>query len=190
MSLGERLAYALGRTLGGLHAGERRLSVRHPALSGAPGGLNLTSSWFADGEVIPLKAAGRGVGDNLSPPLAWSAPPAGTASLALLIEDPDAPLPRPFVHLIAYGLPPNERMLRAGDLSVRSDLRFGRTTFGHLGYAGPRGLPGHGLHRYVFQVLAISEPLAFAAPPGLRSFLRAIGSKVLARGELTGLFGR
>ena len=63
-------------------------------------------------------------------------------------------------------------------------------TFGHVGYAGPRALPAHGPHRYIFQLLALDRRLAFDRPPKLGAFLAAIDGAVLASGRLTGLFAR
>jgi|SRR5258708_607643 len=57
---------------------------------------------------MPLRSAGIGVGENISPPLSWSGVPAATAELAILMEDPDAPLPRPFVHMITYRISPDK----------------------------------------------------------------------------------
>ncbi len=184
------IARLIGRVLRGRRAGETHLAWNHPAIALAPVSLGLTSVWFAEGGTIPLEAAGPGVGDNVSPPLHWSAAPAGTQSLALLIEDPDAPLRRPFIHLIAFNLPPETTELSAGALGSLPGLGFGRGTFGHVGYSGPRALPAHGPHRYIFQLLALDRRLAFDRPPKLGAFLTAIDGAVLASGRLTGLFAR
>src|SRR3979490_1981212 len=94
----------LGRLLRGVHAGETHLVWNHAATERAPVSITLTTDAFPAGGIIPLRYAGRGVGDNISPALRWSNPPAGTAEWVLIMQDPDAPLPRPFVHLIAYDI--------------------------------------------------------------------------------------
>jgi len=184
------LVRLIGRVLRGVHAGDRYLAWNHPAIALAPVSLGLTSSWFPEGGTIPLAAAGPGVGDNVSPPLRWQKPPVGTRSLVLLMEDPDAPLHRPFIHLIAFGLSPDLTELAEGALGSLPGLGFGRGTFGHVGYSGPRALPGHGPHRYIFQLLALDRRLAFGGPPKIGAFLAAIDGAALASGRLTGLFAR
>jgi Raf kinase inhibitor-like YbhB/YbcL family protein len=184
------LARLIGRALRGVHAGDKHLAWNHPAIALAPVSLDLASPWFAEGGTIPLTATGPGVGDNISPPLRWRPAPAGTQSLALLMEDPDAPLRRPFIHLIAFGLAPDLTALPTGALGSLPELGFGRGTFGHQGYSGPRALPAHGPHRYIFQLLALDRRLAFAAPPKLGAFLAALDGSVLASGRLTGIFAR
>ncbi|MEI9984047.1 MAG: YbhB/YbcL family Raf kinase inhibitor-like protein [Aliidongia sp.] len=186
------VARLIGRALRGIHAGDRHLAWHHPALATAPVTLGLASPWFAEGAPIPLEAAGPGVGDNISPPLRWLPAPKGTAELALLMEDPDAPLRRPFIHLIGFGLAPDLTALPEGALAPGATpaFAFGRGTFGHAGYSGPRAIPAHGPHRYIFQVLALNRRTAFDTPPKIGAFLEAIEDSVLATGRLTGLFAR
>jgi len=94
---------------------------------------------------MPSRSAGVGVGENVSPPLTWSGMPVGTAEIAIILEDPDAPLPRPFVHMIAYHIAPDNRMPAEGGLNREArDVLFGKSTTGAKGYMGPRAVPGHG----------------------------------------------
>jgi hypothetical protein len=93
-----------------------------------------------------------------------------TAEFVLIVEDPDAPLPRPFVHAIVIGIPPESSKLAEGALSAllpTSQGMLGRNSFGLAAYVGPRALPGHSPHTYVFQILALGKRLSFAAsePP-------------------------
>ena len=101
----------LGRLLRGIRAGERHSILKHPALTNVPNVISVKSEWFHNGEAMPPRSAGAGVGENVSPPLTWSGVPAGTEEIAIIIEDLDAPLPRPFVHMIAYHIAPNDPML-------------------------------------------------------------------------------
>jgi Raf kinase inhibitor-like YbhB/YbcL family protein len=179
---------AIGRLLRGVRAGDRHLAWDRPGLRGAPASIVLTSPAFVDGGAMPLRCAGAGVGDNRFPPLAWANLPAGTAELVLLLEDPDAPLPRPVVHLIAV-LPPALPGLDEGALAPGAGIRFGRGAFGRIGYAGPRPPRGHGPHRYIFSLYALSRPLP-AGVPDFAATLAGMAGNVLARGRLVGMFER
>ncbi len=107
----------IGRAFYRLRARDRHLAWNAPALAAVPDGISLGSPAFAAHAAMPPRHAGDGVGDNLSPPLAWSGVPTGTAELVLIIEDPDAPLPRPVVHAIATGIPPHWQGLPEGALA-------------------------------------------------------------------------
>jgi len=140
---------------------------------------------------MPLRSAGIGVGDNISPPLDWNGVPDGTMELAPILEDPDAPLPRPFLHLIAYGIPRDLKRLPEGALGEEGPgLRFGKNTTGARGYMGPRPIPAQGPHRYVFQILALNRPTEFGSAPNLKDFLNGISGIVIGRGWLVGTFER
>jgi Raf kinase inhibitor-like YbhB/YbcL family protein len=183
------LSRSLGRLLRGVHAGETHLIWNQAATARAPVSITLTTDAFPAGGIIPARYAGRGVGDNISPALRWSHPPAGTAEWVLIMQDPDAPLPRPFVHLIAYDISAEVTDLQEGALSAHSSrARVGRNTFGGSGYAGPRALPGHGPHRYVFQLFALDRCLGFTEPPSLKTLLKAMQGSVVARARLDGFF--
>ncbi|MGD0547258.1 MAG: YbhB/YbcL family Raf kinase inhibitor-like protein, partial [Terracidiphilus sp.] len=95
--------------------------------------MNLTSTSF-QGERIPARFTCNGAG--LSPQLAWSAPPVGTASLALIVTDPDAP-GGSFVHWVLYDLPAGTLALAEGLPQLPEGARQGRNDFGDLGYGGP-----------------------------------------------------
>lgn len=107
------MALSIGRMLKNVRAGEAHLLCRQEEIVSVRPSVVLGSSAFVDGGSIPAEYAGHGVGTNESPPLHWSGVPDRTAELVLVVEDPDAPLPRPFVHLIATGIAPQIRSLRA-----------------------------------------------------------------------------
>ena len=181
----------IGRLLRGVRAGDRDLACNQPALLSAPAAIQLHSASFASGGTMPLRYAGKGVGDNVSPQLAWSNAPTDAAELVLIVQDPDAPLPRPVVHLIAYGIDPKRTSFAEGALSQgAADIRLGQGTFGKPGYQGPRPVPGHGPHRYVFQIIALKPPLNFDVPPKLDAVFAALRGNVLVWGQLAGLFER
>ncbi|GBD21027.1 Putative lipoprotein LppC [bacterium HR28] len=151
--------------------------------------LALTSSAFTPGATIPVEHTCDGA--DRSPPLAWSEPPPGTASLALLVEDPDAP-GGTFIHWLLYELPAHTRSVAAGipPLDTLPDgARQGRNDFGTLGYRGPCPPPGRS-HRYVFRLYALDRPTGLAPGATRDQFLRAIEGHILATGELVGIYGR
>lgn len=183
----------LGYLLRGVHADPKRLAWNHTVLAGIPETISLYSDSFSDGAEIPLRHAGKGAGENVSPPLSWTGIPSDTEELVIVIEDPDAPLRRPFVHLIAYGLDPArngllECALSGESLSERKGgVFFGRNTFGSCGYQGPRPLPSHGQHCYLFQIFALKRHLPpFRKQPTLSQLMKALSGIVIARGRLKG----
>jgi Raf kinase inhibitor-like YbhB/YbcL family protein len=182
----------IGRALRGVRAGESKIAWNHPETS-SPACIVLSSPAFLDGESIPVAHAGKGLGDDISPPLVWSNLPPETAELVLIVEDPDAPLPAPSVHLIATGVPPHPNRLPAGALNATAraeglQLHHGR--LGRKGYFGPMPPPGHGSHRYVFQLFALGRPLQASETLNRKTLLQVMEGKVVARGRLTGLFER
>jgi hypothetical protein len=181
----------IGRILRGVRAGERHSALNHAAFFEVPAVISLKSEWFLNGKQMPLRCAGIGVGENISPPLNWRGVPAGTVELGIIMEDPDAPLPRPFVHMIAYRISPGESNVAEGGLAREAiGVAFGRSTFGAQGYMGPRPVPGHGPHRYIFQILALSRRTAFSSAPKLKAFLDGISGTVVGRGMLVATYER
>jgi Raf kinase inhibitor-like YbhB/YbcL family protein len=181
----------LGRLLRNVRAGDRHSVANHPALNGVPETISLESAWFMNGGHMPLRAALIGIGENISPPFTWTGIPAETVELAIVMEDPDAPLPRPAVHMIVCGISPDrtglaERSLARGTKGVY----FGKSTMGTQGYMGPGPVPGHGPHRYVFYILALYRRTEFQSPPKLKDFLQDVTGTVAAYGRLTGAFER
>lgn len=178
----------LGRLLRGLRAGAQR-SPLSGAEFGAPESITVTSTAFADGAAMPSSTAGKGVGDNTSPPLRWDGLPAGTRQTVLIIDDVDVPLPRPLLHTVAV-IDPTLDHIAAGTLQPgAAGIRFIRADLGHRGYAGPRPIPGHGPHRYRFHVLAIDTPIPDDVASA-RALMAAMAGHVLARGTLVGTYER
>lgn len=179
----------MGWALRGVRAGEAKLCFRR---LGAPQLLSLTSSAFAQGGPIPPRYCGAG-GDNVSPALDVTGVLAGTQGMALVVEDPDAPMSSPFVHALAtwtasrgHELP--ENALLAGD--ERLGLVMGANTFGKSTYQGPAPVPNHGPHHYAFQVFALDIQLQLHTGFDLKTLEAAMMGRVLGCGVLTGLFER
>jgi len=150
------------------------------------GTMNLTSTSF-QGSQIPAKFTCSGVG--ISPQLAWSAPPAGTASLALIVTDPDAPRGT-FVHWVLYDLPAQTRALPEGvpnQSQLADGSRQGRSDFDETGYGGPCPPPGS-RHHYHFTLYALDAKLNLPVGATRAQVEAAMQGHILARGELIGLY--
>lgn len=188
------MALSIGRMLKNVRAGEAHLLCRQAEIVTVRPCVVLGSSAFVDGGSIPAEYAGHGVGTNESPPLHWSGVPDRTAELVLVVEDPDAPLPRPFVHLIATGIAPQIRSFArnalSADVAAARGIALGRNTFGRREYAGPRALPDHGPHRYVFTIFALARRLPASHPYNKRRLLTALEGSVIGWGRLDGFFER
>ena len=129
---------------------------------------------------------------DISPPLSWSDVPAGTGSLVLVVEDPDAPSGT-FRHWAVFDIPPASRGLDAGYSANRpvAALHEARNDFGKTGYSGPCPPRGAGTHHYHFRLLAISRPtLDLRAPAAAIDVLRAAQPYVIQQAELVGTYHR
>jgi Raf kinase inhibitor-like YbhB/YbcL family protein len=145
--------------------------------------FQLFSDSFSDGGDIPTRHTCDG--ENISPTLRWSGAPDGTRSLALIVDDPDAPAGT-FTHWLAWGLDPAAGGLEEG---ARAPVE-GRNDFGRIGYGGPCPPPGHGRHRYVFRLYALDTGLALAPGAKREQLERAIDGHVLQVAQLTGGYAR
>ena len=151
--------------------------------------MQLTSTAFTEGAVIPAKHTCDG--KNVSPPLKWSGVPAGARSLALIADDPDAPVGT-WVHWVVYDLPAtvselSEDMPKSQFLP--SGARQGLNDFKYLGYGGPCPPPGKP-HRYFFKLYALDAALDLK--PGLKKkdLESAMEKHVLAQAQLMGTYQR
>ncbi|WP_169593931.1 YbhB/YbcL family Raf kinase inhibitor-like protein [Antrihabitans stalactiti] len=181
-----------GRLLRPVRAGVGRTAWHHRATNQAPECITVTSAAFLEGAPIPRRYAGHDVGDNISPPLRWSGAPDNTTELILVVEDPDAPLPRPVVHGLFFAISAAGRgELREGELSAADGpARVGLGSFKRRGYSGPRPVPGHGPHRYIFQLFALDRPSGLGEHATLAEAMAAIEGLVIGRGRLIGTYER
>ena len=177
----------IGVLLKKVRAGDRHLLMRDPRFRAAPCSIHLTSPEFGAWAMMPKRFTQEG--ENVSPPLRWENLPDGVAEMALVVQDPDAPLPDPVVHLITFGLDP-AREIETGGLNAGGGYPLGKGSFGRIGYAGPRPIRSHGRHRYVFQLFALDKPLRLQGTPDLKTLAAAMDGHVIARGELTGWYER
>ena len=148
----------------------------------------LTCPAFADGAAIP--AVYTCEGRDVSPPLAWTEPPAGTKSFALISDDPDAP-GKTWVHWVVYDLPASARGLPEAyppDEERPDGTRQGMTDFGRPGYGGP--CPPSGTHRYYFKLYALDTALGLPAGAAKPQVEAAMRGHVLAQASLMGTYRR
>ena len=150
--------------------------------------MKLTSSAFSEGALIPVQYTCAG--GDFSPPLAWSDLPAGAKSLALIADDPDAPVGT-WVHWVAFNLPVTGRGLPEG---IKDEKRLsgggiqGTNSWRRSGYGGP--CPPSGTHRYFFKLYALDTILALDNKAAAKDVESAIKGHVLAEAQLMGRFKR
>jgi Raf kinase inhibitor-like YbhB/YbcL family protein len=143
----------------------------------------LESSAFDHAQAIPNRYTCDG--EDLSPPLGWANIPGEARSLALLVDDPDAPS-GVFTHWVAWGLDPGAGGLGEGEAAPGE----GRNDFGTVGYRGPCPPRGHGRHRYVFRLYALDRELELHSGAGKVDLEQAITEHVLTTAELVGTYER
>lgn len=132
--------------------------------------------------------------DNRSPPLIWT-PVQGAVAYAIVVEDPDAPRERPFLHWLIWNIPGEATSLPEGlpgepSLGLIGGAAQGRNDAGSVGWFGPRPPPGHGLHRYHFQIFALAERLSFGPDTSLDVLVNALKGETLADGLLVATYER
>lgn len=148
----------------------------------------MKSSAFEEGGTIPSKYTCDG--KDVSPQLAWSSIPEGTKSLALICDDPDAPMGT-WVHWVVYNLPPDmEELAEAlpAQKSFENGSRQGINDFRKIGYGGP--CPPGGTHRYYFKLYALDTVLDLEAGATKKQLLAAMEGHILARAQLMGKYKR
>lgn len=152
--------------------------------------FELTSTAFTQGEAIPVKYSCDG--DDVSPPLAWGDPPEGTQSLALIMDDPDAPVGT-WDHWILFNIPADrygleENLPITGKNQEPGSIFVGNNSWGRADYGGP--CPPGGTHRYFFKLYALDTTISLL--PGVRKdeLLNAMDGHILAEIELMGTYTR
>ncbi len=185
MTLLDKARRLAGQLLRPLQAGSQTLATANQPNAER---FRVTSSSFPpDGPIPDRHAAER----NVSPALAWTAVPARTEEVVVLVEDPDAPLPHAFVHWSLYGIPPKVTALDEG-ISVEAPLLEGalqgKNSTGKIGFFGPKPPRGHGVHHYHFQVFALDARLGLAEGADRDALVEAMRGHVLAQGEVVGTY--
>jgi Raf kinase inhibitor-like YbhB/YbcL family protein len=188
----EKLPDAVGHALRGQRAGLDKLAFQAVDLRAGMASIAVKSLAFVDHAPIPVPYTADGAG--ISPPLAWTGVPSEAASLVLIVEDADAPTPQPLVHAIIVDLPAGDGSLPEGALPSKDHdgvgLAVGRNSYLQAAWLPPDPPPGHGVHRYAFQLFALEAGPAFDATPGREAVLEAIRERGLASGCLFGTYER
>jgi Raf kinase inhibitor-like YbhB/YbcL family protein len=149
--------------------GQAKLEVSSPAFS-------------ANGEIPKTYSA---FGDRASPPLSWTAGPAGAKTYALIVQDPDAPTPRPFVHWIVFNIPAGVTAIDANTVPAGSALGDNSAASASWFAVSPPPGPAHAYH---FQVFALDTTLALPEGAGRDEVVDAMKGHVLASGDLVGRY--
>ncbi len=150
--------------------------------------LVITSSAFSEGQAIPNRYTCDG--PDVSPDLAWSGVPDGTVSLAMICDDPDAPMGT-WVHWVLFNIPAAAGGLPAeipSDAALENGARHGTNDFSRLGYGGP--CPPGGTHRYFFKLYALDAVLALDSGATKAQVLEAMEGHILTEGQLMGTYSR
>jgi len=150
--------------------------------------ITITSTAFTEGSMIPQDYTCDG--EDISPPLAWSGVPDGTKSLALICDDPDAPMGT-WVHWVLFNIPayimelpskiPPEKIIQNG-------AKHGINDFRKFGYGGP--CPPGGTHRYYFKLYALDTEINVEAGITKAQLLKTMEGHILAEGQLMGRYAR
>lgn len=157
--------------------------TRAPAMS-----MKLTSAAFAANASIPPRHTCQG--DDVAPPLQWTGVPPNARSLALIVDDPDAPDPaapqRTWVHWVLYNLPVAANGLPEKAAPLPAGTREGRNDWQRTGYGGP--CPPKGRHRYFFKLYALDVELPDLHEPDKAALLKGMEGHVVAQAELIGTY--
>jgi hypothetical protein len=205
----EKLPDAVGHALRDRRAGLEKTAAHRLSLRTGTGAITVGSLAFVDHGPIPADYTADGEGR--SPPLQWSGVPPTAGSVLLIVEDADAPTPQPLVHAIAVNLPAGDGSLHEGALdrsepdAMASGVgmesapgaaepgqppSLGRNSLLLAGWLPPDPPPGHGLHRYVFQVFALAPGADLGGTPGRDAVLEAVAEHGIASGWVVGTYER
>jgi hypothetical protein len=150
--------------------------------------ITVTSSAFSEAGMIPIKYTGDG--DEVSPPISWSGIPVQAKSIALISDDPDAPMGT-WVHWVIYNIPPEASGLAENVPAVMkldNGSLQGINSSKKIGYDSP--YPPSGTHRYFFKVYALDTKLSIAPGATKEDLEEAMKSHILAQGQLMGRYSR
>ena len=188
----EKLPTGVGRALHSVRAGAEDLAIADTELTGVNASIEVSSPAFAYNDMIPSRFTADGEG--MSPPLEWRCVPTDSQAIVLLVEDADSPTPQPLVHAIVWDLPGADGSLPEGALPTHRGAAdtdaMGKNSYFAPTYLPPDPPPGHGAHRYVFQLFALDYAPRFDRPPGRSELLEHIRDHVIAKGLLIGRYER
>jgi len=184
----EKLPGVIGHALHDVRAGLDAIVFNTLGLRQGMASITVASLAFADH--APLPARYTADGEGLSPPLQWTGVPPDAASLVLVVEDADSPTPHPLVHAIVVGLAAGDGALAEAAMPSNehpgAGVHAGRNSYLQAAWLPPDPPPGHGVHRYAFQLFALKESPAFSETPGRDEVFDALRAHAIASGLLIG----
>lgn len=157
-----------------------------------PATIKVTSPVFKESEAIPRLFTAEG--DGRFPGIEWIDLPDGTRSIVLLVEDADIPFAVPVTHLIVHSIDPAATGIETGAVKAfmagpsSAGWSCGRNFLGAVGWTPPAPPPGHGMHRYAFQVFALDNEPVFRHPPRRGRLMRTIRRHILAQGSVVATY--
>lgn len=166
---------------------EQSSTAEQPTRGGTTMALEVTSTAFRNDETIPRKYTCQG--EDVSPPLKFQGIPEGTKSLALICDDPDAPMGT-WVHWVAWSIPPSAPGLPEGaakDAALPGGIRQGLNSWDKHGYGGPCP-PAGKPHRYLFKLYALDFEPELPDTATAREVEIAIRGHIIAEGQLMGKY--
>jgi len=187
----QKLPEAVGQALQGRRAGIEHVLINSVEMQHGHARLQLSSPAFADGGAMPARLTADSTG--ISPPLRWNSVPTAATSVALIVEDADSPTNEPLVHAIAVDIDPRLQEMPEGALNESNrgtPATLGRNSYLRRAWLPPDPPPGHGLHRYVFQLFALLPGDEFSNVPGRRELATAIRQRAIGSGALVGTYER
>jgi phosphatidylethanolamine-binding protein (PEBP) family uncharacterized protein len=187
----EKLPEAIGHALEHQRAGIEKILFNAQLPGAERGTIEVTSPAFHPDSQLPERYTADGAG--VSPPLRWRNLPINTATIALIVEDADSPTPEPLVHGIVVDIDPREVGLVEGIFSgppQASPEKLGLNSYLMHGWLPPDPPPGHGVHRYAFQVFALAAGESLSKSPGRSELSAAVRERAIGKGCLIGTYQR
>jgi Raf kinase inhibitor-like YbhB/YbcL family protein len=187
MNVVKEVSKLAGRPPEPLRSGEGQLARAQVNESAVPE-IRVTTRSFPDGGPIPYCCTDEA---GVAPELCWSGVPRDTREIVVLCEDPDAPMVKPFVHWVLYGIAPSWNSLPEGiapGAALSGGAVQGANSLGRKGFTGPKPPRGHGVHHYHFQVFALDSTLALGTAADRDAVVRVMKGHVLASGEVVGTY--
>jgi Raf kinase inhibitor-like YbhB/YbcL family protein len=181
----EKLPSFVGRSLRKARPGLDGTVVHKGIVTGPPSIILASDAFVGDGVIARKYTAD---GDGISPPLAWSNVPGSARAFALIVEDADSPTPKPLVHAIVAPIGREQSHLAEGEIAKHHGV--GRNSYMRAGWLPPDPPPGHGPHRYVFQLFALATEPKLDAHPGRGALIAALRGNVLAHGIVIATYER
>lgn len=190
------ILHSIGELLRPVRSGESKLIEAQPEVAYENASIEVSSTTFTADGPIPEQFTADGTGDF--PAIKWDNIPPRAVSMVLIIEDPDAPKATPFVHGIFYNIPATTKEIatsdivdgKPGPLLTTQGVRMGTNSMGQPEYMSPTPPPGHGVHHYHFQLLALDKTLDFDKDPSLSDIRKELRNHVFAYGDLIGTYER